>query len=384
MIPYGRQTIDDDDIRAVVQVLRSDWLTQGPQVDEFENALTAAGGSRYAVVFCNGSAALQAAYSAAGLTEGDEIVTSPITFVATANAAVWLGAKPVFADVQLHTGNMDPSAAEKAITPRTKVLAPIDYAGHPAEWDALLDIAKRHQLIVVEDACHALGARYKGRQVGSFSDMTVFSFHPVKSITTGEGGAVLTNNQYFYERLLRFRHHGITKTHLSRPSPGDWYYEVQELALNGRLTDLQCALGLSQLRKLNDFIARRQDIAAGYSAALKEMRDVRMVAPRHQDESSWHLFPILLEGPLARQRDEIFTRLRRAGIGVQVHYVPVHRHPYYQALGYRAGLCPQAEDFSCREISLPIFPRLTIEEQDQVIRTLQTVVADLYEGSHSR
>ncbi len=382
MIPYGRQTIDDDDIEAVVQALKSDWLTQGPRVEEFERALAAQCSSNHAVVFSSGSSALQAAYFAAGLKSGDEIIASPITFSATTNAALWFGAKPLFADIEPHSGQMDPAAVEAVATKKTKILAPTDYAGHPAHWDALLSIARRRNWVVVEDACHALGAKSRGRPIGSLADMTVFSFHPVKSITTGEGGAVLTNNPGYAEALARFRHHGIAKDGFDRPSPGSWYHEMQDLGLNGRLTDIQCALGLSQLRKLSGFLAARRAVAERYERAFENLSDLSVVQPTKGDDSAWHLFVILLQGALAERRDEIFNGLREKNIGVQAHYIPVYRHPYYQALGYRQGTCPVAEKFSSRVLSLPIFPTLSIANQTHVIDSLRSIVEECYANCH--
>ena len=372
MIPYGRQTIEEDDVRAVVEALRSDWLTQGPKVEEFERALARSGGARFAAAFSSGTTALQAAYAAAGLGPGDEILTTPLTFAATANSALWLGAKAVFADV-LPTGNVDPADVERKLTKRTKVLAPVDFAGHPADLDRLLALARSKGARLVEDACHALGAASKGRPVGGVADMTVFSFHPVKSITTGEGGAVLTGDPALHKRLQRFRHHGIAREDFQRPSPGAWYHEMQELGVNGRLTDFQSALGLTQLAKLPRFLARRRELAARYVKLLMGL-PLRPVLPSGGDESGWHLFVVLLEGPWASRRDEAFARLREAGIGVQVHYLPVYRHPYYESLGYKAGLCPKAEDFSSRCLSLPLYPGLSDEDQDKVVKSLKELL----------
>lgn len=353
MIPYGRQTIEDDDVEAVASALRSDWLTQGPKVAEFETALASYCGVKHAVVVANGSVALQAAYFAAGLGEGDELITSPLTFAATANAALWLGAKPVFADVDPETGNLDPRAAAAALTPRTKIIVPVDYAGRPVDYAAFKKLGK----IVISDSCHSLGAPGVGA-----ADMTVFSFHPVKSITTGEGGAVLTNDDRFAERLVQFRTHGITKRH------PDWRYEIGELATNGRLTDFQCALGLSQLRKLDRFIARRAAIAAAYQRDLAGIAGLRPPPP---GDSSWHLFPVRVP---AAMRAAIFGDLRDRGIGVQVHYIPVHQMPLYKKLGYPHTLCPRAETYYEGEISLPIYPTLTESDRRTVVDTLKTVM----------
>jgi UDP-4-amino-4,6-dideoxy-N-acetyl-beta-L-altrosamine transaminase len=366
MIPYGRQSIDESDIQAVVDVLRSDWLTQGPRVAEFEAALASYCGAGHAVVVSNGTAALQAAYHAAGLGPGDEFVTSPLTFAATATAGLWQGAKPVFADVDPATGNLDPRAAEAAITPRTKALVPVDYAGRPADLAAFRSIARKRGLLLIEDACHALGADYGGRRVGTVSDLTAFSFHPVKPITTGEGGAVLTNDAAMRDKMLEFRMHGIRRGE-------DWLYSVESRGQNCRLTDLQCALGLSQLKRLDAFIARRREIARRYDAAFAGWTELEL-PPGPAEESAWHLYPVRLRGKHAAKRREAFRALRREGVGVQVHYIPVYWHPLYESLGYRRGQCPEAEKFYEGEISLPIFPDLTASRQDEVVRTLRRVL----------
>lgn len=366
MIPYGRQTIDEDDVRAVSEVLASDWLTQGPKVVEFEGALAAYCGAKHAVAFANGTAALQAAYFAAGLTDGDELVTTPLTFAATSNAALWFGAKPVFADVDPETGNLDPKAAAAAVTKRTKVLAPVDYSGRPADLDAFRALAKERDLIVVSDACHSLGARYKGRRIGALADMSVFSFHPVKSITTGEGGAVLTDSEAFASRLNVFRMHGVTQRH------PDWRYDIGELGQNFRLTDMQCALGLSQLKKLDGFIERRRAIALAYDKELRGLPG--LILPPYDKDSSWHLYPVRLKlDRLTVDRAQVFNDLRSAGIGVQVHYIPVYDHPLYRKLGYKAD-CPNADRFYAGELSLPIFPRLADSERGAVVAALRTIL----------
>lgn len=370
MIPYGRQTIDEDDIRAVAEVLRSDWLTQGPKVAEFEKALAEYCGAKHAVAMANGTAALQAAYFAANLKAGDEVVTSPLTFAATASMALWFDAKPVFADVDPDTGNLDPRAVERAITAKTRVLAPVDYSGRPADLDAFLALAKKRKLLVIEDACHALGASYRGRRVGSVADMTVFSFHPVKSITTGEGGAVLTDDDKLADRLATFRLHGITKRY------ADWRYDIGNLALNYRITDIQSALGLSQLKKLDRFVARRAEIAAAYLRDLADVPELRLPPAAAPGGSAWHLFPIRLRlDRLSASREKIFLDLRSAGIGVQVHYIPVHRHPLYRDRGYPKDLCPEAERFYEEELSLPIYPLLKEAERLTVVAQLKSVLA---------
>lgn len=366
MIPYGRQTIDDEDIRAVTEVLSSDWLTQGPKVAEFEAALAAYCGAKHAVTFANGSLALQGAYAAAGLREGDELVTTPLTFAATASAALWFGARPVFADIDPRTGNLDPAKAAAAVTEKTKVLAPVDYSGRPADLDAFRSLAKERGLVVVSDACHSLGARYKGRRVGALADMSVFSFHPVKSITTGEGGAVLTDSDEFAARLEAFRKHGVTRRH------PDWRYDVGMLGQNCRLTDIQCALGLSQLKKLDSFVARRRAIAKSYDQELRALPALEL--PPYDADSAWHLYPVRLKlSALTADRARVFQDLRAAGIGVQVHYIPVYDHPLYRGLGYKAD-CPEADRFYAAELSLPIFPRLTDADRAAVVAALRAVL----------
>lgn len=375
MIPYGHQSVDEEDIRAVADALRSDWLTQGTRVDVFEQALAEYCGARFAIVFSNGTAALQAAYFAMGFQPGDEFITTPLTFAATSNAGLWQGGKPVFADVDPATGNLDPAEIERHITERTKAIVPVDYAGVPVDIAAIRAVAKKHDLLVLEDGCHALGASVVGRKVGSLSDLTAFSFHPVKPITTGEGGAVATDSEVFAERMRVFRTHGITKKNLERPNEGAWYGEMQELGLNYRLTDFQCALGISQLKKLDGFIEIRNRIADRYLALLKDVDGIRLPSVPEDARAGWHLFPIRIQGKYAGKRREIFDALRAAGIGVQVHYLPVYLHPYYARLGYARGSCPQAEAYYEAEISLPIFPSLTEQDQQTVIDVLKKLLS---------
>lgn len=374
MIPYGHQSVDEEDIRAVVEVLRSDWLTQGPTIPDFEHALAAYCGATYGVAFSSGTMALLGAYFALDVCPGDEFITTPMTFAATANAGVWHGATPVFADIDPETGNMDPSQIASLITTKTKAIVPVDFGGRPADIDAIRTIAEEHHLPLLEDACHALGAAYKGRNVGSLSDMTTFSFHPVKPIATGEGGAVVTNNPTYERRLRQFRNHGVVKDHLRHPSQGEWYYEMQALGINGRLSDIHAALGLNQLKKLDRFIESRRKIAARYHQDLMDIPAIALPREREAERSGWHLFPIHLRGKWEGRRAEVFSELRAAGIGVQVHYIPLYRHPYYEDRGYRRGLCPEAERFYETEISLPIYPGLSEADQDVVIETVQRIV----------
>jgi UDP-4-amino-4,6-dideoxy-N-acetyl-beta-L-altrosamine transaminase len=374
LLHYSRQLIEEDDIEEVVKVLRSDFITQGPMVERFEKALAKYVGAKYCVVFSSGTAALHGAYFAAGLAHGDEFITTPNTFAATSNAGLYLGARPIFVDIESDTGNIDPNLIEQKITPKTKLVTAVDYSGHPADIDAIRDIAKDHDLIFIEDAAHALGAEYKGKKVGSFADMTIFSFHPVKIITTGEGGAVCTNNEKFYEKLVIFRQHGITKDSgkFLNPPDGDWYYEMQELGYNYRLTDIQCALGLSQLKKIDRFLKERRKIAKRYMDDFVDVKLFELPVEKEYAKSSWHLFPIKLRD--YSKKAEIFRELRENGILVQVHYIPVYWHPYYQRLGYSKGLCPKAEEFYKKELSIPVFPGLSEEEIAYIEDTLLKVV----------
>lgn len=385
LIPYSRQFIDKEDIKEVVKVLKSDFITQGPKIPEFEQSLADYCGCNYAVVFNSGTSALHGAYSALGLKKGDEFITSPVTFTATSNAGLYLGAKPVFVDVEKDTGNIDTSKIQAKITKKTKLLVPVHYAGHPVNLKIISQIAKKYNLFVVEDACHALGAKYKKRRaqskeqksedwikIGSckYSDMTALSFHPVKHITTGEGGAVLTNNKEFYNKLLMFRSHGITKDRLINKSDGDWYYEMQFLGYNYRMTDIQAALGISQIRKLDSFIERRREIAEIYNKAFKNNSWFDIPVEKDYAFSSYHLYPIRLKYAYKDKKREIFYKLRKRGLGVQTHYIPVYRHPYYKELGYKKGLCPLAEDFYQREISIPVYPVMSNGNINYVIQSL--------------
>ena len=371
-IPYGHQWIDAKDIQAVVKVLRSDWITQGPEVDEFEQKVARYCGATYAVAFSSGTAALHGAYAAAGIKAGDEVITTPLTFAATANGVVYCGGKPVFSDIDEYTLNIDPKGIEERITERTKAIAPVDFGGHPCDYDQISPIAKKHGLLVIEDAAHALGAQYKGRNIGSIADMTIFSFHPVKAITTGEGGMVVTNNQRFYEKLKIFRTHGIVK----KPEKGGWYYEIEELGHNYRLTDIQCVLGLSQLKKVNRFIALRRKFAAAYEKALRDVKEI--ILPKEQDgvKSAYHIYPIQLRLELLKAgRKEIFETFQNQGIGVQVHYLPVHSHPFYKKkFGYKQGDFPKAEHYYEGALTLPLFPKMTKQEQRYVIGKTREII----------
>lgn len=381
-IPYGKQRITKNDISAVAEVLKSNWITQGPRIAKFEKLLTKYCGAKYAVAVSSGTAALHLACLVAGLKKGDEAITTPITFVATVNSILYTGAKPVFADIDFETGNLDPLKAQKAITKKTKVVLPVHFAGLPCDMEAISKIAKSKRLIVIEDACHALGAeqRYNKRwiKIGScmFSDMAVFSFHPIKSITTGEGGAVLCNRKDLYERLLMLRNHGIIRKRQNfknkdLSSACSWYYEMQLLGFNYRITDFQCALGISQLKKIEDFIEKRRRIAEKYKRYLSFNPYFDLPIEKKDVRSSWHLYPIRLKEKYTGLKKDIFNTLRKKGIGVQVHYLPAYLHPYYKKLGYRKGLCPKGEEFYKREISIPIYPSMHSKDVAYVIKVLE-------------
>jgi perosamine synthetase len=378
-LPYGRQSIDEADIQAVVEVLRSDWLTTGPKVAEFEEALATRVGAAYAVSFSSGTAALHAAAFAAGLTVGDEAITTPLTFAATANCILYQGATPVFADVCNDTLNLDPEQIAAKISSKTRAILPVDYAGHPADLAPILEIARRRGLIVIEDACHALGAEYERKREGSIADMTVFSFHPVKHITTGEGGMVTTDNPRFAETLRRFRNHGISSESRQRQTAGQWQYEMVLLGFNYRLPDFACALGIQQLKKLDTNLARRREIAARYTAAFSEMSGVIPPPTRSGVNPAWHLYPIRLDlAKLTADRAQIFRALRAENIGVNVHYIPVHLHPYYRdRFGYKGGEYPVAEQAYEQLISLPMFHAMNQQDVEDVIQAVAKVLTAL-------
>lgn len=377
MLPYGRQSISEDDIQTVVDVLRSDWLTTGPKVAEFEEALAAQVGAKYAVAYSSGTAALHGAAFAAGLKPGDEAITSPLTFAATANCVLYQGARPVFADVSPDTLNLDPDLLAERITPNTRAILPVDYAGHPADLDPILALGERHGLTVIEDACHALGADYKGRRTGSIAHMAVFSFHPVKHVATGEGGMVTTDRADLAENLRRFRNHGISSDARQRHASGQWHYEMVQLGFNYRLTDIACALGISQLKKLEANLARRREIAARYTAAFRNLRGVIAPSVRPDVNPAWHLYPIRVNpSHLKKDRAHMFRALRAENIGVNVHYIPVHLHPYYRdRFGYQGGEYPVAETAYEQLISLPMFHAMTEQDVEDVIAAVSKVSA---------
>ena len=376
LLPYGRQSIDESDIEAVTEVLRSDWLTTGPKVAEFEEAFAEAVGAKFAVSFSSGTAALHGAAFAAGLGPGDEAITTPMTFCATSNCVLYQGASPIFADVSLDTLNLDPEQVALRVTPRTKAILPVDYAGHPADLNAMLEIAERHGLTVIEDASHALGGEYCGRRVGQIAHMTTFSLHPVKHLTTGEGGMVTTDRADFAETLRRFRNHGISSEARQRQSAGQWHYEMVLLGFNYRLPDINCALGLSQLKGLTANLTRRRSIAARYAERLAGLPGLILPAVRTDVNPAWHLYPVRLDADeLTARRPEIFRALRSENIGVNVHYVPVHMHPYYrQRFGFKGGEYPIAEAAYERLLSLPMFHAMTEADVDDVARALGKVL----------
>jgi UDP-4-amino-4,6-dideoxy-N-acetyl-beta-L-altrosamine transaminase len=356
-LPYGRQWVDATDVASVEDVLWSDWLTTGPAVGRFEEALQEATGTRRAVAVSSGTAALHAMYFGAGIGQGDEIVTSPLTFAATANAALYLGATVRFADVAPDTGNLDSASANACVTDRTRAIVAIDFAGHPADYAALQRVADDHETSLLADSAHSLGGAYQGRCVGTLAAASVLSFHPVKAITTGEGGAVVTDDDDLADRVERFRTHGMRRDPARAAAEGPWFHEQVDLGFNYRLSDMQAALGTSQLRRLGPFLARRRAIAAKYTAALGEIHGLELPVQHDDVVHGWHLYVIRVRE--APRRRALFERLHLLGLRVQVHYIPTYWHPYYRELGYRRGLCPVAEDFYARAISLPIFPRMT-------------------------
>lgn len=371
MIPYGKQTIEQDDIQAVVDVLKSDFLTTGPKIAEFEQTVADYVGAKYAVAISNGTSALHAACFAAGIGPGDEVITTPLTFAASANCVLYCGGTPVFADVDPRTYNIDPEDIRRKITDRTKAIIAVHLAGQPCDMDAIHSIAREHGLIVIEDGAHALGSVYKGKKVGSLSDMTTFSFHPVKPITTGEGGMIVTDNEEFYKKMVLFRSHGITRDDsMMTRNDGPWFYQQFDLGYNYRITDIQCALGCSQMKKLDRFLARRKELVARYNEAFADCSNIVTPYQLPATESGWHLYIVQVKNC---DRKQVFEALREKGIGVNVHYIPVYMHPYYQEHGYKDVHCANAEEIYSHIISLPLYPGLTDEQQDYVIDTLKSL-----------
>lgn len=371
MIPYGKQTIEQDDIQAVVDVLKSDFLTTGPKIAEFEQTVADYVGAKYAVAISNGTSALHAACFAAGIEPGDEVITTPLTFAASANCVLYCGGTPVFADVDPKTYNIDPEDIQRKITDRTKAIIAVHLAGQPCDMDAIHSIAREHGLIVIEDGAHALGSVYKGKKVGSMSDMTTFSFHPVKPITTGEGGMIVTDNEDFYKKMILFRSHGITRDDsMMTRNDGPWFYQQFNLGYNYRITDIKCALGCSQMKKLDRFLARRKEIVARYNEAFADCDNIITPYQLSDTESGWHLYIVQVK---KCDRRQVFENMREKGIGVNVHYIPVYMHPYYQEHGYENVHCANAEEIYSHIISLPLYPGLTSEQQDYVIDTLKSL-----------
>jgi UDP-4-amino-4,6-dideoxy-N-acetyl-beta-L-altrosamine transaminase len=372
-LPYARQSVGDEDVAAVVEVLEGDWITQGPKIEAFEKTVAEYSGAKYGVAFCNGTAALHAACDAAGIGTGDEAVTTPLTFAATANAVVYCGGTPRFADVRPDTLNIDPDGVAKMITDRTKAILTVDFGGHPAELDPIMETARRMGLIVIEDAAHALGGRYRNRPVGSIADMTILSFHPVKHITTGEGGLVLTNDAERAERLRTFRHHGMERPFANRP----WHYAISHLGYNYRITDIQCALGLSQLGRAEELLTQREALAHRYRERLTHSPFVTLPTVLEEVRHAWHIFVVLLNLERIRvDRDEVMRAMRAENIGVQLHYPLVHLHPYYRrGFDYGEGLCPVAESLFPRLMTLPLFPLMTDSDQEDVLAALDKVLS---------
>ncbi|MBI9014619.1 MAG: UDP-4-amino-4,6-dideoxy-N-acetyl-beta-L-altrosamine transaminase [Clostridiales bacterium] len=376
-LAYGKQWINENDIDAVVECLKGDFLTTGPAVKRFEQKVADYVGSKYAVAVANGTAALHMACFAADIGEGDEVIMSPMTFAATANCVLYQKGTPVFADIDSKSYNIDPKEIEKKITDKTKAVIPVDFTGQSVDMDQIKEIAAKYNLCIIEDAAHAIGTEYKGSKVGSLADMTEFSFHPVKTVTTGEGGVITTNSTTLYEKMIMFRSHGITKDHSKLfYDDGPWYHEQQLLGYNYRITDIQCALGLSQMDRIDDFIRRRREIVKQYNNAFALTDEI--ITPFEEDfsNSGWHLYVIRLKlDKLRVTRKEIFEALIAENIGVNVHYIPVYYHPYYQDLGYKKGLCPNAEKIYEEIITLPLFPGMINQDVEDVINAVNKVLS---------
>lgn len=374
-IPYGRQSIGPADVEAVAAAVQDPWLTTGPKVGEFEKAVAAVAGTRSGVAVNSGTAALHAACRAVGIGPGDEVLVPPMTFVATANAVVHCGGRPVFVDVDPGTLLMDPDAAARAVTPRTKAILAVDYAGQPCEWDRLRDIAQRSRLRLLDDACHALGATYRGKPLGDCAEAVLYSFHPVKHITTAEGGLVATNDDAIASACRRFRNHGLDSDLLERARRDTWVYDAVDFGLNYRLSDLQCALGISQMARLGPFLASRRRIAAEYDRRLRQHPLVEPLQTRKEVSHAYHLYVVRVRDGFSR--DEVLRRLRARGIKATVHYPAAHlMSAYRQRFGTKPGDCPNAEDASDRILSLPMFPDLTPADQDAVLAALDAVARD--------
>ncbi|MCH5274572.1 MAG: UDP-4-amino-4,6-dideoxy-N-acetyl-beta-L-altrosamine transaminase [Lachnospiraceae bacterium] len=374
---YGHQYIDDADVAAVTEVLKSDYLTCGPKITELESRLCKLTGAKYAVVVSNGTAALHIACQAAGVQEGDEVITTPITFAASANCALYCGAKPVFADINDRTYNIDPKSVEEHFTERTKAVVAVDFTGQAVELAPLLKLCKEKGAVLIEDAAHSIGTAYNGQMVGSVADMTTFSFHPVKTVTGGEGGAVLTNNEYYYKKLVLYRAHGITRepSLLEKPCEGGWYYEQIALGMNYRMTDIQAALILSQLDKLTLFRERRKAIVARYDEAFRTMPELMVQEEIPESDTTRHLYILRIRPEkLNINRKQFFDAMAAENICCNVHYIPVYYHPYYEKLGYQKGLCPKAEKLYEEILSLPLYYGLTDQDVEDVITAVKKIV----------
>lgn len=372
MIPYGRQSIDEEDVAAVAATLNSDWLTTGPRVNEFEKAVADHVGTRHAVAVCNGTAALHCAAVAAGIGPGDEVIVPAITFVATANSVVFQGGTPRFADVERDTLLIDPASVEAKITPNTKAIIAVDYAGQPCDYQVLRRIADRHGLKLIADASHALGASSEQGRVGALADLTTFSFHPVKPITTGEGGMITTNDETMWRTMRRFRNHGIDADSRQREESGQWFYEMVTLGYNYRIPDILCSLGISQLRKLDGWIRRRQQIAVQYDQAFSDVTGITPLVTRAGVSNGYHLYVIRIDvARFGKSRDELFRALRERGIGVNVHYLPLNLHRFYRdRFGSHEGQCPVAEQVFTELLSLPIYPAMDDGQVEEVITAI--------------
>ncbi|WP_088071943.1 UDP-4-amino-4,6-dideoxy-N-acetyl-beta-L-altrosamine transaminase [Gottfriedia luciferensis] len=375
ILPYGKQVINEEDICSVIEILRSDFITTGPTIEQFERNIAEYTEAKYAVAFSSGTAALHAACFAAGIGEGDEVITSPMTFVASSNCVLYQGGIPIFVDIDPNTYNINPALIKEKITKNTKAIIPVHFTGQPVDLDSIMKIAKENNLIIIEDAAHALGAKYKNKKIGSIGDMTMFSFHPVKHITTGEGGIITTNNKDYYQKLLQFRTHGISRSK-DFFNHGPWYYEMHSLGYNYRLTDIQAALGISQLKKIDSFIERRKQIANFYTKELKELDEIKLPFQDVNGDSSWHLYIVKLQlSKLTANRKEIFEAIQKENIGVNVHYIPVYYHPYYQSLGYMNGLCTIAEKCYEEFITLPLHVGMSDQDSEDVVKAIKKVLS---------
>lgn len=376
-LPYGRQSIDKDDIHAVIQTLQSDFLTCGPKVKEFEEEMCSLTGANFATAVSNGTGALHVACLAAGIGFGDEVITTPITFAATANAILYCGATPVFADIDPKTYTISPCSIEEHITEKTKAVIAVDFTGQACDYDQIREICHTHNLLLIEDAAHSIGTIYQGIPVGQIADLTTFSFHPVKTLTAGEGGAVLTQHPELAKRVELFARHGITRNPklLQAQGNSNWYYEQQLLGYNYRMTDIQCALASSQMKKLDRFAARRKQLVVQYNEMLCEIPEVVLQEENDGSDSVRHLYILRLDfSGLSCRRKEIYDALQAENIGVNVHYIPVYFFPYYQQLGYQKGICPNAEQYYETSMTLPLFYSMTDQDQQDVVEAVKKVV----------